>query len=120
MTIGMPSPDPSPDRVEGNVVNTLAVNRFSQDQQMTKPSPEAPGHETLRPHRPLTAYYADEAERHRWLQQMFDRTAADYDRIEGLVAFGTGPKYRREAGFVEVRRHVELGIYSEYVCRKPD
>ena len=64
---------------------------------MTTPSPEAPGHEALRPHRPLTAYYTDETARHRWLQQLIDSTAADYDRIEGLTAFGTGPKYRREA-----------------------
>lgn len=52
---------------------------------------------TLRPHAPLTAYYADEAGRHRWLRQAFDDTAADYDRIERLVAFGTGPAYRRRA-----------------------
>jgi len=70
---------------------------MGKDQQMTTPTPEAPAHEALRPHRPLTAYYADETERHRWLQQLFDSTAADYDRIEGLTAFGTGPKYRRDA-----------------------
>lgn len=49
------------------------------------------------PHRPLTEYYADEAARHRWLRRVFDATAVDYDRIERLMAFGTGPWYRRQA-----------------------
>jgi demethylmenaquinone methyltransferase/2-methoxy-6-polyprenyl-1,4-benzoquinol methylase len=35
--------------------------------------------------------------RHRWLRDTFDSTAGDYDRIEKLSAFGTGPKYRRDA-----------------------
>jgi demethylmenaquinone methyltransferase/2-methoxy-6-polyprenyl-1,4-benzoquinol methylase len=45
----------------------------------------------------LTLYYADEAERRRWLRGMFDRTASDYDRIEWLMTLGTGARYRREA-----------------------
>lgn len=51
----------------------------------------------LRPHAPLTDYYADEPARHRWLRQAFDDTASDYDRIERIIAFGTGPAYRRRA-----------------------
>ncbi len=51
----------------------------------------------LAPHRPLTEYYADEAGRHRWLRRVFDSTAVDYDRIESLMAFGSGPWYRRQA-----------------------
>ena len=53
--------------------------------------------ETVAPHPPLTDYYADEAERHRWLRTVFNDRAVDYDRIEGLMAFGTGPWYRRQA-----------------------
>jgi len=49
------------------------------------------------PHRPLTEYYADEAGRHRWLRRVFDTTAVDYDRVESLMAFGSGPWYRRQA-----------------------
>lgn len=52
---------------------------------------------SLAPHPPLTQYYADEAERRRWLRGIFDRTALDYDRIERLMSFGTGVRYRREA-----------------------
>lgn len=54
-------------------------------------------HEVLPPHAPLTQYYRDEPTRHRWLRRVFDSTAGDYDRIEKLSAFGTGPKYRRDA-----------------------
>lgn len=53
--------------------------------------------ETVAPHPPLTDYYADETARHRWLRGVFDATAVDYDRVEGLMAFGTGPWYRRQA-----------------------
>lgn len=49
------------------------------------------------PHPPLTAYYPDEAARHHWLRRVFDSTAGDYDRIESLMAFGSGPWYRRQA-----------------------
>jgi len=51
----------------------------------------------LAPHVPLTRYYADEQERHRFLRRIFDDTAEDYDRIERLLAFGSGPWYRRQA-----------------------
>ena len=53
--------------------------------------------ETVAPHPPLTDYYADETARHRWLRTIFNASAVDYDRIEGLMAFGTGPWYRRQA-----------------------
>ena len=49
------------------------------------------------PHRPLTAYYASEKERQAYLRKIFDDTAPDYDRIESMLAFGTGPGYRRDA-----------------------
>ena len=53
--------------------------------------------ETVAPHPPLTDYYADETARHGWLRTVFNASAVDYDRIEGLMAFGTGPWYRRQA-----------------------
>jgi demethylmenaquinone methyltransferase/2-methoxy-6-polyprenyl-1,4-benzoquinol methylase len=49
------------------------------------------------PHPPLTAYYADEKSRANWVRGVFTRTAGDYDRIERLMAFGSGPWYRRRA-----------------------
>ena len=49
------------------------------------------------PHIPLTDYYQTEQERQAYLRQIFDNTAADYDRIETLLAWGTGSRYRRQA-----------------------
>jgi demethylmenaquinone methyltransferase / 2-methoxy-6-polyprenyl-1,4-benzoquinol methylase len=49
------------------------------------------------PHPPLTEYYAEQSDRAGWLQQLFDRTAVDYDRMERAMAFGRGSLYRRQA-----------------------
>ncbi len=49
------------------------------------------------PHVPLTDYYQTEADRQAYLRQIFDNTAPDYDRIESMLAWGTGSRYRREA-----------------------
>lgn len=56
--------------------------------------PHAPAHA---PHVPLTKYYATEQERQAYLRRIFDDTAADYDRIESMLAFGAGSWYRRQA-----------------------
>ena len=53
--------------------------------------------ETVTPHPPLTDYYENETARHRWLRSKFNASAVDYDRVERLMAFGTGPWYRRQA-----------------------
>lgn len=60
---------------------------------MAPPRP-ASGHA---PHPPLTEYYAGSGERERWVRALFDRTASDYDRVEHLVGFGSGPWYRKRA-----------------------
>ena len=62
---------------------------------MTAPPPVR--NEPLAPHAPLPAYYGDESQRARWVRRIFDRTATDYDRIEWLMAFGSGGWYRRRA-----------------------
>jgi demethylmenaquinone methyltransferase/2-methoxy-6-polyprenyl-1,4-benzoquinol methylase len=49
------------------------------------------------PHRPLTDYYPAEQDRQAYLRQIFDNTAPDYDRIEAMLAWGTGSRYRRQA-----------------------
>ncbi|MEO7391175.1 MAG: class I SAM-dependent methyltransferase [Ramlibacter sp.] len=61
---------------------------------MNAPQPVAVVHA---PHRPLTDYYQTEQDRQAYLRRIFDETAPDYDRIESMLAFGTGPKYRRDA-----------------------
>jgi demethylmenaquinone methyltransferase/2-methoxy-6-polyprenyl-1,4-benzoquinol methylase len=49
------------------------------------------------PHSPLSDYYGAEQDRAGWVRGLFDRTAADYDRIERVMAFGRGSWYRRKA-----------------------
>lgn|SRR5579872_5073457 len=49
------------------------------------------------PHPPLTTYYAREADRRAWVLDIFERSSADYDRVERLMALGTGSWYRRRA-----------------------
>src|SRR5881392_3687988 len=49
------------------------------------------------PHPPLSPYYRTEGERSAWVRGIFDRTAADYDRLERIVGLWTGSWYRRRA-----------------------
>ena len=45
----------------------------------------------------LPRYFSDEGARRRFLDSLFDRTAADYDSVERRLAFSTGAWYRRQA-----------------------
>ena len=51
----------------------------------------------IAPHGLLRDYYPAPQQKGRFLRGIFDRTAADYDRIERLMAWGTGSWYRRQA-----------------------
>jgi demethylmenaquinone methyltransferase/2-methoxy-6-polyprenyl-1,4-benzoquinol methylase len=66
------------------------------------------------PHPPLREYYTQEAERGSWVQQIFDRTAGDYDRIERVMALGSGSWYRRRAlrraGLLPGMRVLDIGV----------
>jgi demethylmenaquinone methyltransferase/2-methoxy-6-polyprenyl-1,4-benzoquinol methylase len=78
--------------------------------------------EALAPHTPLAAYYGNEVEHHQFLRRMFDNTAADYDRIEHVLAFGSGPWYRRTAlkrsGLVQGDRVLDVAIGTGLVARE--
>lgn len=72
------------------------------------------------PHLPLTDYYASEDERRGFLRSIFDRTAPDYDRIERLLAFGSGPWYRgqalQRAGLKAGMRVADIGVGTGLVA----
>ncbi len=74
------------------------------------------------PHAPLTDYYQQESERQTFLRDIFDSTATDYDRIEKMLAFGTGPWYRRQAlmraGLTAGMRVVDVGVGTGLVARE--
>jgi len=89
---------------------------------MNLPEPPIAAANVLRPHTPLPAYYADEAEHERFLRRIFDDTAPDYDRIEHVLAFGTGPWYRRSAlqraGLAAAAQVLDVGIGTGLVARE--
>jgi demethylmenaquinone methyltransferase/2-methoxy-6-polyprenyl-1,4-benzoquinol methylase len=49
------------------------------------------------PHATLAAYYGSAEKRRRFVRDLFNSTAPDYDRVERLLAFGSGSWYRRHA-----------------------
>lgn len=74
------------------------------------------------PHSPLPAYYRDEAEHQRFLRRIFDETASDYDRIERVLALGSGRRYRRmalqRAGLGVGDKVVDVGIGTGLLARE--
>ncbi len=51
----------------------------------------------LPPHPELSAYYRGARGKRTFLRQIFDETAHDYDRVERVLALGSGRWYRRQA-----------------------
>ena len=84
--------------------------------------PSAREADALLPHPPLTDYYRDEAEHARYLRRIFDSTAADYDRIERVLALGSGAWYRRtaleRAGLAAGADVLDVGIGTGLVARE--
>ncbi len=80
----------------------------------------APG--LIAPHTPLHEYYGEDANRESYVRGLFDETAADYDRIERVLAFGSGPWYRRQAlqrAGLKAGDHVlDVGIGTGLVARE--
>mgnify|MGYP006369862249 CR=1 FL=1 len=89
------------------------------------PLPHAPvsgAAPALAPHTPLHDYYGEDAKRETYVQGLFDETAPDYDRIESVLAFGSGPWYRRQAllrAGLKAGDHVlDVGIGTGLVARE--
>src|SRR5689334_24270233 len=76
----------------------------------------------MRPHAPLDAYYSCDDEHRAYLRRIFDDTASDYDRIERVLAFGSGAWYRRaalrRAGLASAAQVLDVGIGTGLVARE--
>ncbi len=74
------------------------------------------------PHSSLSHYYGDESNRQSWVRGLFNRSAANYDRVESAMAFGTGSWYRRRAliasGLRRGMRVVDVGVGTGLVARE--
>lgn len=74
------------------------------------------------PHSPLTEYYAGVEGKDKFVQEMFNSTASDYDRIETILAFGTGRWYRgqalKRAGLAPGMRILDVGVGTGLVARE--
>jgi demethylmenaquinone methyltransferase/2-methoxy-6-polyprenyl-1,4-benzoquinol methylase len=83
---------------------------------VTEPAP-------VRPHSDLGRYY-DGGERGRrdFVREIFDHTAGDYDRVERMMAVGTGSWYRRRAlersGLSAGARVLDVAIGTGLVARE--
>jgi len=53
--------------------------------------------QALSPHPALPGYYASSDKKRGFVRDIFNHTAPDYDRVERMMAFGSGPWYRRRA-----------------------
>lgn len=89
---------------------------------MNTSKPSLPAHA---PHVLLTDYYQTEQARQAYIRKIFDNTAADYDRIESMLAWGTGSRYRHQAlirsgltaGMKVLDVGVGTGLVAAQACR---
>jgi len=78
--------------------------------------------DALPPHPELTRYYANGKAKRGFLKEIFDSTAEDYDRVENVVALGSGSWYRRKAleraGLRPGMRLLDVAIGTGLVARE--
>ena len=73
------------------------------------------------PHPPLPKYYQTEVQHRRFLSQVFDETAGNYDWIDNMMSFGSGVWYRRDAlkraGLIAGMRHLDVAVGTGAIAR---
>jgi demethylmenaquinone methyltransferase/2-methoxy-6-polyprenyl-1,4-benzoquinol methylase len=80
---------------------------------------------SIAPHPALPRYYVDDtagAGKRSFVRRIFDQTAGDYDRVERLMALGSGSWYRRQAlrraGLIAGMRVLDVAIGTGLVARE--
>jgi len=83
-------------------------------------APEMKG--TTAPHAPLLGYYGRAEARTGFVRDIFDRTAPAYDRINTVLSFGSGGRYRRQAlrraGLKPGDRLLDVAVGTGLVARE--
>jgi len=78
--------------------------------------------ERLAPHPTLERYYSDEQGRRRFVRDIFDHAAGNYDRVERMMALGHGSWYRRRAlvrsGLREGMHALDVAVGTGLVARE--
>jgi demethylmenaquinone methyltransferase/2-methoxy-6-polyprenyl-1,4-benzoquinol methylase len=76
----------------------------------------------LAPHPPLGRYYDTAEAKREFVGQIFDQTAGEYDRIERMMALGSGPWYRRQAlrraGLLPGMKCLDVAVGTGLVARE--
>jgi demethylmenaquinone methyltransferase/2-methoxy-6-polyprenyl-1,4-benzoquinol methylase len=69
----------------------------------------------------LPEYYQSEVQHRRFLSQVFDETAGNYDWIDNMMSFGSGVWYRRDAlkraGLGAGMRHLDVAVGTGAIAR---
>jgi demethylmenaquinone methyltransferase/2-methoxy-6-polyprenyl-1,4-benzoquinol methylase len=86
-------------------------------------APQRPTGEPVHsPHALLSEYYATAEARRGFIARTFDAAAGDYDRVDRLLAFGTGAWYRRQAllraGLTPGMRMLDVAIGTGLVAKE--
>ncbi len=88
---------------------------------MSAPEPPADG-PVRAPHSILPSYYATPEARRGFIARAFDAAAADYDRVDRLLAFGSGAWYRRQAllraGLAPGMRMLDVAVGTGLVAKE--
>jgi len=86
-------------------------------------APEHPAGGSVRaPHSILPEYYATPEARRGFIARAFDAAAGDYDRVDRLLAFGSGAWYRRQAllraGLAPGMRVLDVAVGTGLVAKE--
>lgn len=91
---------------------------------MTTPQGRPNAQAVQLPHQPLPDYYPsnDLQARESFLRKTFDDTAVDYNKLEAILGFGTGPSYRgralKRAGLKPGMMVVDVGMGTGIVSQE--
>ena len=70
----------------------------------------------------MPAYFADAESQRRFTRRMFDASARNYDRVDRLLALGSGSRYRRlallRAGLAPGMRMLDVAVGTGLVARE--